>query len=90
MDEASQTTEPIMIGSLFFADKFVLIGDHYQLSPIIQSKAAGDLGTPKFFSFINKILLGMEVSLFERLCNAHPHAVTYLDIQYRMNADIVK
>jgi superfamily I DNA and/or RNA helicase len=38
-----------MIGSLFFADKFVLIGDHYQLSPIIQSKAAGDLGTPKIF-----------------------------------------
>ena len=30
------------------------------------------------------------MSLFERLCKTHPEAVTYLDVQYRMNADIVK
>ena len=75
VDEASQTVEPIMLASLFFADKFVLIGDYFQLSPIIKSTEATDLG--------------MAISLFERLCKKHPAAVTYLDIQYRMNADIV-
>jgi superfamily I DNA and/or RNA helicase len=75
VDEASQTVEPIMLASLFFADKFVLIGDYFQLSPIIKSAEATDLG--------------MAISLFERLCKKHPSAVTYLDIQYRMNADIV-
>lgn len=76
VDEASLTVEPIMLGSLFFSEKFVMIGDYFQLSPIVQSKDAGQLG--------------LQTSLFERLCIAHPEAVTYLDVQYRMNEDIVK
>ncbi|KAH7103214.1 Dna2-domain-containing protein [Auriculariales sp. MPI-PUGE-AT-0066] len=32
---------------------------------------------------------GFDVSLFSRLCNAHPAAVADLAIQYRMNADIM-
>lgn len=32
---------------------------------------------------------GLEVSLFKLLCEAHPHAVTDLTDQYRMNEDIM-
>lgn len=32
---------------------------------------------------------GLEVSLFRRLTEAHPHAVIDLTDQYRMNADIM-
>ena len=32
----------------------------------------------------------MNVSLFKRLCEAHPEAVVSLSYQYRMNADILQ
>ena len=35
IDEASLTVEPIMVSSLFFSEKFVMIGDYDQLSPIV-------------------------------------------------------
>ena len=63
IDEASQTVEPIMIESLKFAKKFVMIGDYLQLSPIISSDKAKKLG--------------MDISLFERLCEANDNAVSY-------------
>lgn len=31
----------------------------------------------------------MDVSLFKRLCEAHPNAVVNLEYQYRMNSDIM-
>ena len=35
MDEASQITLPTCLGPLRFADTFVLVGDHYQLPPLV-------------------------------------------------------
>lgn len=34
-------------------------------------------------------LLGMEVSLLQRLCEAHPSSSVKLTIQYRMNSEIM-
>lgn len=47
------------LGPLLLARSFVLVGDHYQLPPLVTSPvaAAG----------------GMGHSLFKRLCEAHPH-----------------
>jgi DNA replication ATP-dependent helicase Dna2 len=35
VDEASQITLPTCLGPLRFAEKFVLVGDHYQLPPLV-------------------------------------------------------
>jgi DNA replication ATP-dependent helicase Dna2 len=75
VDEASQILQPICLGPLLFADTFVLVGDHYQLPPLIKHYLAREQG--------------MEESLFKRLCEAHPDAVTTLHHQYRMNQDIM-
>lgn len=75
MDEASQITLTTCLGPLRFADKFVLVGDHFQLPPLVKSTAARKGG--------------LDVSLFRRLSEAHPHAVVELSQQYRMNEDIM-
>jgi hypothetical protein len=36
VDEASQITLPTCLGPLRFAEKFVLVGDHYQLPPLVR------------------------------------------------------
>ncbi|WFD36848.1 DNA helicase [Malassezia cuniculi] len=75
VDEASQVTLPACIGPLRFAKQFVMIGDHQQLSPVIRDPEAS--------------AGGLSVSLFERLCNAHPDSVVRLTEQYRMNDEIM-
>ncbi|KAG6382086.1 Dna2-domain-containing protein [Boletus reticuloceps] len=75
IDEASQITLPTCLGPLRFADKFVLVGDHFQLPPLVRNPAARKGG--------------LDVSLFRKLSVAHPHAVVDLTHQYRMNEDIM-
>lgn len=40
VDEASQITLPASLGPLRYASRFVLVGDHYQLPPLVQSQQA--------------------------------------------------
>lgn len=35
VDEASQVTLPTCLGPLRYADRFVLVGDHFQLPPLV-------------------------------------------------------
>lgn len=93
VDEASQITLPTCLGPLRFADKFVLVGDHFQLPPLVSRC------TLWIYQYLNLTILqvrnlearkgGLEVSLFRLLTEAHPHAVVDLTDQYRMNADIM-
>jgi DNA replication ATP-dependent helicase Dna2 len=86
------------VGPLRCGKRFVLVGDHHQLPPLVRNRDAA--------------AAGMDVSLFKRLCDAHPkvvytctpavvsamlevelccwveQAVVELRVQYRMNADI--
>ncbi|WVF72768.1 hypothetical protein IAT40_007586 [Kwoniella sp. CBS 6097] len=75
VDEASQITLPTCIGPLRMADKFVLVGDHFQLPPIVRHPEARRGG--------------LDVSLFKLLSSTHPQAVSELSMQYRMNEDIM-
>lgn len=75
VDEAGQITQPAVLGPLRCADAFVLVGDHYQLPPLVTSQEAKDGG--------------MDVSMFRRLSEAHPHALQRLSYQYRMNEDVM-
>ncbi|XP_061997380.1 DNA replication ATP-dependent helicase/nuclease JHS1 [Rosa rugosa] len=76
MDEAGQTTLPVSLGPLMFASIFVLVGDHYQLPPLVKSTEARENG--------------MGVSLFCRLSEAHPQAISALQSQYRMCQGIME
>ncbi|XP_039122512.1 DNA replication ATP-dependent helicase/nuclease JHS1 isoform X1 [Dioscorea cayenensis subsp. rotundata] len=76
MDEAGQITLPVSLGPLMLASTFVLVGDHYQLPPLVQSTEARENG--------------MGVSLFCRLSEAHPQAISELQCQYRMSAGIME
>ncbi len=71
LDEATQITLPVSLGPLRHASQFVLVGDHYQLPPLVQSEG-GRAG-------------GLDVSLFRRLTEHHPQAMVTLEYQYRMN-----
>jgi CRISPR/Cas system-associated exonuclease Cas4 (RecB family) len=75
VDEASQISEPVCLGPLACARRFVLVGDHFQLPPLVRN--------------VHARREGLDVSLFKRLTEAHPYAVTRLEQQYRMNAEIM-
>ncbi|OAF65590.1 DNA replication ATP-dependent helicase-like protein [Intoshia linei] len=76
LDEATQISESLSVGSLLMAEKFVLIGDVHQLPPIVSSHKASQLG--------------MSVSLFERLTRIENNQATVsLNAQYRMNRTIM-
>ncbi|CAG8481288.1 21386_t:CDS:2 [Rhizophagus irregularis] len=75
IDEATQITLPTCIGPLRFADRFLLVGDHNQLQPLVLRTEA--------------IKKGMEKSLFKTFTEIHPNAVANLRYQYRMNEDIM-
>lgn len=75
VDEAGQITLPVCLGPLRFANKFVLVGDHYQLPPLVRNVEARERG--------------LTMSLFRRLSEAHPQAIAALQCQYRMSAGIM-
>lgn len=74
VDEASQITLPVCLGPIRMAKTFVLVGDHYQLPPLVQNREAQEGG--------------LDVSLFKLLSERHPESVVTLRHQYRMNSDI--
>ena len=76
VDEAGQITQPAAIGALLLSKRFVLVGDDYQLPPLVLSSEAQSNG--------------MDVSLFKRLAEAHPDTIVSLSQQYRMNAEIMQ
>ncbi|XP_074965605.1 DNA replication ATP-dependent helicase/nuclease DNA2 isoform X2 [Phalacrocorax aristotelis] len=74
VDEASQISQLICLGPLFSSKRFVLVGDHQQLPPLVLNAEARDLG--------------MSESLFKRL-EQNENAVVQLTMQYRMNSKIM-
>ncbi|PSQ44611.1 AAA family ATPase [Halobacteriales archaeon SW_5_68_122] len=73
VDEAGQLTEPGTFLATNLADRFVLVGDHQQLPPVVRSANESDDGAD------------LQRSLFERLIGEYPEAGVMLDRQYRMN-----
>ena len=69
IDEASQATIPSTLIPINKAEKFILIGDHKQLPPVVSSNNT---------KYLSK-------SLFEELIENYPQQSQELLIQYRMN-----
>ena len=75
IDEAGQLTEPGALAAVARAERFVLVGDHQQLPPVV--RAEDDIADRESTADLSQ-------SLFERLIDAHPEAGVLLDRQYRM------
>ncbi|KAL9104273.1 MAG: hypothetical protein Q9163_000769 [Psora crenata] len=75
VDEASQITLPVCLGPIRMARTFILVGDHYQLPPLVQNKDA--------------LEGGLDISLFKMLSDKHPSSVVNLEHQYRMCEDVM-
>ncbi|PSP71471.1 AAA family ATPase, partial [Halobacteriales archaeon QH_8_67_27] len=85
VDEAGQLTEPGTLAATNLADRFVLVGDHQQLPPVVQADeadvtgdaGAGDEDSPPPGASLSR-------SLFQRLIERYPDASVMLNRQYRM------
>ncbi|TJZ63248.1 IGHMBP2 family helicase [Sphingobacterium olei] len=75
IDEAAQALEPACWIPILKANKVILAGDHCQLPPTVKSK-----GNAKE---------GLYHTLFEKLVKRYPASVALLNVQYRMNAQIM-
>jgi ATP-dependent RNA/DNA helicase IGHMBP2 len=76
IDEAGQALEPACWIPILKAQKVILAGDHFQLSPTIKSAEAAKGGLSK--------------TLLEKCTTLHPEAVVLLNEQYRMNEHIMQ
>uniref|UniRef100_A0A0L0NUN0 DNA replication ATP-dependent helicase/nuclease DNA2 n=1 Tax=Candidozyma auris TaxID=498019 RepID=A0A0L0NUN0_CANAR len=76
IDESSQVSMPLSLGPLALCDKFVLVGDHYQLPPLVKHPDP-------------EVKRGLSRSLFQILAEKHPESVCELTYQYRMCEEIM-
>lgn len=103
VDEASQVLQPICLGPLqFAAGPFILVGDHYQLPPLLRAQQANEsmvevrnaIDASQAYNGTPAIRLNPEnqrnESLFRRLCEFHPEAMISLSQQYRMSSEIMR
>lgn len=89
VDEASQILQPICISPLRFSrGPFILVGDHYQLPPLVRTDNSRRNSTGNVDGQAEGAKQGTE-SLFRRLCQLHPETVVSLRKQYRMCKEIM-
>lgn len=75
IDEAAQLSIPLAISVMSRSDKFIFVGDHKQLDPIIPSKTGNPL---------------LSESIFKRLVDLYPSELTLLNTSYRLNNDLIR
>ena len=76
IDEAAQALEAACWTAILKAERVVFAGDHQQLPPTVKCKEAGHEG--------------LERTLMQKVVKSKPLCVTLLDVQYRMNRDIME
>ena len=75
IDEAAQALEPACWAAILRADRVIMSGDHQQLPPTVKSPQAASQG--------------LADTLMQKVVGRHPRCVSLLNVQYRMNADIM-
>ncbi len=76
IDEAAQALEAACWIAIRKADRVILAGDHCQLPPTVKS--------------IEAVNGGLGKTLMEKIVENQPQTVTLLQVQYRMNEDIMR
>ncbi len=75
IDESAQMSIPLAVSVMSKSDKFIFVGDHKQLEPIIPS------GTG---------LSMFSESIFSRLVKLYPQEKTLLNTSYRLNESLIR
>ncbi len=74
VDEAAQASIPSSLIAILKGERFVLVGDHFQLPPVVISREAKELK--------------LDQSLMDYLAQRYPYQLMRLNVQYRMHQSI--
>ena len=75
IDEAAQMSIPLAVSIMSKCDKFIFVGDHKQLDPIVPS---------------NTGLSMFKESIFAKLARQYPSDISLLNISYRLNENLIR
>ncbi len=88
IDEAAQLTVPATVGCISFGKRFVLIGDHRQLPPVIQSEGLASQDESDHEGPWPRLSKSLFEILYERASARSGREIILLKDQYRMNEHI--
>lgn len=75
IDEAAQMSIPLAVSVMSKTDKFIYVGDHKQLDPIMPSGTGSSM---------------FSESIFKRLARLYPNYLSLLDTSYRLNDNLIR
>lgn len=75
IDEAAQLSIPLSIAAMSRTGKYIFVGDHKQLDPIIPKKSNNEM---------------FAESIFSRLARIYPTEINLLNTSYRLNESLIK
>lgn len=75
VDEASQLSIPLSIAAMCRTGKYIFVGDHKQLDPIIPKDSKNEM---------------FAESVFSRLARIYPNDINLLNTSYRLNKTLIK
>lgn len=75
VDEASQLSIPLSIAAMIRTEKFIFVGDHKQLDPIIPKNTDNEM---------------FAESVFSRLARVYPDNINLLNTSYRLNPSLIE
>ncbi len=75
IDEASQLSIPLSIAAMCRTGKYIFVGDHKQLDPIIPKGSNNEM---------------FAESVFSRLARLYPNEINLLNTSYRLNKSLIK
>jgi DNA replication ATP-dependent helicase Dna2 len=75
IDEASQLSIPLSMAAMCRTGKYIFVGDHKQLDPIIPRGSNNEMFTE---------------SIFSRLARIYPNEINLLNTSYRLNKSLIK
>lgn len=75
IDEASQLSIPLSVAAMCRTGKYIFVGDHKQLDPIIPKGSNNEM---------------FAESIFSRLARIYPKEINLLNTSYRLNKSLIK
>lgn len=75
IDEASQLSIPLAVAAMCRTGKYIFVGDHKQLDPIIPKNSNNEM---------------FAESIFGRLARIYPNEINLLNTSYRLNESLIK
>jgi DNA replication ATP-dependent helicase Dna2 len=75
IDEAAQLSIPLAIAAMCRTNKYIFVGDHKQLDPIVPKGSENEM---------------FSESIFSRLARLYSSEISLLDTSYRLNKDLIR